>query len=435
MSTSSAISTPISTPMNAHALIIGIADYPSIRPLPHTVLKDAGDIYDTLVNVNICAYPKGNVQLLLNEEATRTRLQGALADLATRSDPESMVFIYISSHGGRISLGADAGEYLLPVDTTLKPGSYPPELEPQSAISGEQFTEALRAIKSQKLVVVFDCCHSGGIGQPKEGVERVFKAGFPESYYQKLTSGRGRVILASSRDTEESWILPGAANSLFTQYLLAGLRGGVASDDGMVRILHLYEYVQPGVTVAQPNQHPILKAEIEENFPIALYLGGQKGIIPKDEQGFRYDAYISWTRSPNDMQWLRERILPKLRTADLRLAMSGQVEEPGVSLVVSVERSIDQAKRILILLSREYLASNWTTFENVMAQQLSIEQRKARLLPVVVDKSLLNADGHLNEDVPLRLRQLSALDLTDEWFGEENLARLPALLRGPIPGG
>jgi hypothetical protein len=46
---------------NAHALVIGIANYQSINKLSSTVLKDAQDIYDALANPNLCVYPPSNV--------------------------------------------------------------------------------------------------------------------------------------------------------------------------------------------------------------------------------------------------------------------------------------------------------------------------------------------------------------------------------------
>src|SRR5690348_10860173 len=56
-----------------------------------------------------------------------------------------------------------AGEYLLPVDTDYSSS----EAVARTAIAGGEFTEALRAITARKMLVAFDCCHSGGIGQPK----------------------------------------------------------------------------------------------------------------------------------------------------------------------------------------------------------------------------------------------------------------------------
>ena len=45
---------------NAHALVIGIANYQQINKLPPTVLKDAQDIYDLLVAPQHCGYPLGD---------------------------------------------------------------------------------------------------------------------------------------------------------------------------------------------------------------------------------------------------------------------------------------------------------------------------------------------------------------------------------------
>jgi hypothetical protein len=321
---------------NAHALIVGIANYENINKLPLTVLKDAEDIYNLLIDPSHCGYSPENVQLLLDDQATKEAITKALTNLAERSNPDSTIFLYISSHGGQVKFGPHAGEYLLPVDANLRTGTS----TSRTAISGTEFTEALRAITANKVIVIFDCCHSGGIGQPKDPNAPVIKSGLPESYYDAIKQGRGRVILASSRDNELSWILPNAANSLFTQHLLGGFRGGIQSNDGLIRIFDLFEYLQPKVTADKPTQHPIFKAELEENFPIALFLGGQKGIIPVVEEGFRYDAYISYVDKEPDASWVWNKLVPQLEGTGLRIAVSGDVEAAGVERVVGIERGI-----------------------------------------------------------------------------------------------
>jgi hypothetical protein len=412
----------MTTMLNAHALVVGIANYQHINKLPPTVLQDAQDIYALLIDLQRCGYLKDNVQLLLDSQATQAALRQALASLAQRSDQDSTVFFYISSHGGRLDSGPFPGEYLLPVDT-----SYTSDQSlAQTAISGTELTEALRAIPARKVVVVFDCCHSGGIGQPKDIMAPVIKTGLSESYYEALKAGIGRAILASSRSTEYSWVLPGDANSLFTKHLLAGLRGGIASEDGLIRIFDLFEYLQPKVTSDQPNQHPIFKAELEENFPVALYLGGQKGVVPRDEEGFRYDAYVSYVDREPDATWVWETLVPSLEGAGLHVAVSGDVEEPGVARVVNVERGIKQAKRTVIVLSEAYLADNMADFENVLAQTMGIQEGAYRLLPVKIapiDESRL----------PVRLSMLTTLDLTHPRRAEREFDRLVQALQGPLP--
>lgn len=407
---------------NAHALVIGIATYQTIRKLPTSVLNDARAVYDLLIDPRYCGYSGEKVNLLLDEDATAEAIRRSLRDLSERTDTDSTVFIYISSHGGRIESGPGAGEYLLPVDA--KYGS--DELRPESAISGEEFTLALRAIPARKLVIVFDCCHAGGIGQAK-GAESL-KSGFSDHYYDLLKQGRGRVILASSRNTELSWIKPGAPHSLFTEHFLLGLKGGIASEDGLVRIFDLFEYVQPRVTADQADQHPIFKAEVEENFPVALYLGGEKGVVLRDSNGFRYDAYISYVDREPDSTFVWKTLVPRLKENGLRVAVSGDVEgkNAGTYRVVNMERGIAEGKRTIVILSSTYLTDHITQFENVMGQMLGLERGEHRLLPVKITP--------LDESVyPLRLRILNKIDLSESHRSESEFQRLINALQGPVP--
>jgi hypothetical protein len=407
---------------NAYAMVVGIANYQNINRLPESVLKDAQDIYNLLIDPQCCGYLPDNVQLLLDSQATQANLKQALASLSERSDQNSTIFIYVSSHGGAVEYGPHAGEYLLPVDANPTSGAS----LAQTAISGAQLTETLRVIPSRKVIVIFDCCHSGGIGQPKDAEAPVFKAGFPDRYYEALKQGRGRVILASSRSSEFSYVLPGAANSLFTQHLLAGLKGGIPSEDGLIRVFDVFEYLQPRVTGAQPNQHPIFKAEVEENIAIALYLGGQKGIIPKVEEGYRYDAYISYLDKEPDATWVWDTLLPKLEAAGLQVAVSGDSENPGIARVVNIERGIQQAKRTVVILSETYLTDRMAEFENTLGQTMGIQEGTYRLLPVKatpIDTSRL----------PTRLSMLTTLDLSHPRRSEREFERLIQALRGQLP--
>lgn len=411
-----------STMQSAHALVIGIAEYAHLPGLPRTVLDDARDVRETLVAPQHCGYPPEQVQLLLDAEATRTGILDALARLAADADSDSSVLVYVSSHGGRVDGGPGAGEYLLPVDAV------PGDRLPQTAISGEELTEALGAIPARKVLVIFDCCHSGGIGHLKGTAEQALTAGLSEGYYERLAAGRGRAILSSSRETEFSYVMPGAPNSLFTQHLLTGLRGGVVSEDGLIRVFDIFEYVQPRVTHDRSDQHPVFKADLEENFPVALYSGGSKGAVAKDEDGFRFDAYVSYVDREPDATWVWSTLLPRLEREGLRVAVSGDSADPGVPLVVSAERGIAQSRRTLVVLSRAYLEDRAADFENVLAQSLGVIEGSYRLLPVKIEPV---DDG----DLPPRLAMLTRLDLTRPERAGREWARLSAALKGPLPRG
>lgn len=400
---------------NAHALVIGIANYQNINNLSYPAIKDAQDLYDLLIDPQYCGYRSENVQLLKDNQATQALLRQALADAANRSNLDSTVLVYISSHGGRIESGTHAGEYLLPVDV-----DYTSEVSlAQTAISGAEFKEALRLIPARKVVVMFDCCHAGGIGQPKDEKGSDFKTGLPESYYETLQAGRGRVILASSRSTELSSILPGAENS-FTHHLLTGLQGGAPGAGGVIRIFDLFYYVQAKVMVDAPQQHPIFKAELEENFPVTLYLGGKAPTpaAPLADQ-FAYDIFISYRHQQPDKTWVRKTLLPQLEAQGVRACIDYRDFRLGAPLVKEMERAVEQSRYTLSVLSPVYLTSNFTELENVLAEHLGLEQSQRRLLAVLYQPCRPR----------LGIRARLMLDMTDEDEFEINLARLAYELR------
>lgn len=366
---------------HSHALVIGIANYEFVRKLPLTVLKDAEDICNLLTDPQYCGYPKDKVILLLDGKATKAAIREALTQLAQRSNQDSTIFVYVSSHGGRLESSTYASEYLLPVDTL--PTSE--QSLAQTAISGLEFTEALRAFRARKVVVVFDCCHAGGIGQPKNGTAPTLKA-LPESYYDNLKAGWGRVILASSRSTESSYVLPGAPNSLFTSHLLAGLRGGAPGPGGVIRIFDLFHYLQPKVTHDHANQHPVFKAEVEDNFPIALHLAGKtlESTAPAPlADDFEYDVFISYRGQEPDKSWVRKSLKPRLEDGGLRVCIDYRDFRLGAPLVLEMARAVERSRYTLAILSPAYLTSNFTELENVLAEHLGLEKTQRRLLAVM----------------------------------------------------
>ncbi|CCF82517.1 hypothetical protein NITHO_1250001 [Nitrolancea hollandica Lb] len=111
----------------------------------------------------------------------------------------------------------------------------------------------------------------------------------------------------------------------------------------------------------------------------------------------------------------------------LRIAVSGDVKEPGVAQVVGIERGIKQAKRTVIVLSEAYLVDHYADFENVLAQTMGIQEGTYRLLPVKIEPI---DDCRL----PLRLNMLTTLDLAHPHRASREFDRLVQALRGPLPG-
>jgi hypothetical protein len=400
---------------NAFGLVVQIAAYRHVPPLP--AVDDATAIAGLLTDPGRGGYPPGNVRVLVDGDATRAGLVGALDALGRETDTDSTVFVYFSGHGGRVEQGPWAGEYLLPVDAV-----YPDdESLAASAVSGDQFTAALAAVPARKVVVVFDCCHAGGVGRAKDVGTRPLEVGLSDGYYDRLAGGRGRVIFASSRSTEYSYVPDGSHLGLFTTHLLDGLRGGAAGDDGYVRVFDLFEYVQPRVTVARRDQHPVFKAELEDNFAVAAGPAATAPPVADDGDGrFHHDAYVSYAAA--DSAWVWETLVPGLERAGVRVAVSDDVAEPGVARVVNAERGIRRSQRTVVVLSEAYLTDRMAEFENVLAQTMGVDEGRHRLIPV-------KAAPFDAARLPTRLSMLTAVDLTRPERAGRELDRLVRALR------
>lgn len=258
----------------ARAVVVAVANYVGVSSPPEAVLNDARDLIAVLSSADYCGYDPKKIKTLLDSEATLAAVREALADLAKLTEPDDTAFIFFSGHGARLEVNGTDTSVLLPVDTRYDDFS-------STTLSEAEFTEALAAISTQRLVVVLDACHSGGAGSLKGAHFKDFEGGFEEKTLERLAQGTGRVIIASSRATETSLVLSGARNSVFTGCLLEALRGrGGTGSDGLIRVFEVFDYVSESVSRTVPgHQHPIFKASnLEDNFPVALKWGGAKNV-------------------------------------------------------------------------------------------------------------------------------------------------------------
>lgn len=243
-----------------HALVIGVGD-----DLPNTVM-DAKGIAGILVDKGRCAYPSRQVRLLTGKEARRADILSGLDELSN-VDPESSVIVYFSGHGYRVENSNNKSYYLMPFGYSLN------KLE-QTAISGSEFAERVSAIKAQKLLLLLDCCHAGGLGEAKAPGVKLAKAPLPAEALTLMAEGSGRVIIASSQENEMSYA--GDPYSAFTLALVEALSGiGNSKNDGYVRVSDLALHARETVPQRTDNkQHPILNWEKADNFILAYYSGG-----------------------------------------------------------------------------------------------------------------------------------------------------------------
>lgn len=92
--------------------------------------------------------------------------------------------------------------------------------------------------RSQRQVIILDCCFSGAIAQGLT-VKDHGSVNLPEQL-----GGKGRAILTSSTSTQYSFEQEGSDLSIYTRYLVEGMEKGAADHDGdgWISIDELHEY-------------------------------------------------------------------------------------------------------------------------------------------------------------------------------------------------
>jgi len=128
--------------------------------------------------------------------------------------------------------------------------------------------------------------------------------------------------------------------------------------------------------------------------------------------GFRYDAFISY--SHRDADWVWTKLVPYLRGQGLQVCVDRDCFQLGSTTVLAIEAAVENSRLVILIITPEYLESEWCQFENTLIQTLDPGARRGRTIPVLLKDS----------ELPLRLRIMNYLDLTRAASTEAQLDRL-----------
>lgn len=214
------------------ALVIGIGKYKDL-PEARFASRDAGAVRDHLLALG---YPRRNVVVLQDQDATRTGLQKYLEEWLPRNvRPESTVFVYYSGHGAPDVKSGDA--YLVPWDGDA-------QFLQSTAYPLKQFYESLNRLKAGRVLVALDSCFSGAGGRSvlaKGARPLVTKVETASAAMGDL------VVFAASAADEISGSEEEQGHGLFTYHFLKGLGGAARDRSGMITVRGLHDYLVPKV--------------------------------------------------------------------------------------------------------------------------------------------------------------------------------------------
>ncbi|PZV12658.1 MAG: hypothetical protein DCF21_15290, partial [Leptolyngbya sp.] len=137
---------------------------------------------------------------------------------------------------------------------------------------------------------------------------------------------------------------------------------------------------------------------------------------------YSYDVFISY--STRDKAWVRGELLETLENAGLKACIDFRDFSVGAPSVIEIERLMEASRRTLVVLTPNYLASEWTKFETLLLQTDDPANETLRLLPILQTPC----------DIPKRLKIFTYIDFTEPDDLEFAWTRLlTALGRPPQP--
>ncbi len=232
-----------------YALIVGVSRYEKFETLKYTD-DDAYRMYAFLKSPEGGAIPDDQINILIDESATKKNIMRSMDDLVARAGKNDAVLCFFSGHGINGSF--------LPIDSD----GY------RNTLAYEEVKDHLKACKAKQKLYVADACYSGSLLSARSSLTQSV-----QMLYNKLNeSSGGTAFLLSSKKEEYSLESSGLRQGIFSHFLIKGLKGEADIDrDQIVSISELYKYIYDHVrTYTKSAQTPILAGQFDEKMPVGV---------------------------------------------------------------------------------------------------------------------------------------------------------------------
>jgi uncharacterized caspase-like protein len=236
------------------AVVVGVGAYTAMNPLRYSD-DDANLFFSFLRSPEGGALPENQVELLVDEWATRENILNTMREYFLRADENDVVLLYFSGHG---------------LDGCFLPVDYDGF---NNKLRHEELKNIFMESKAKHKLCIADACHSGSLNYSDDLVAKGPMPISLQRYYQAFEDARGGMaLLMSSRANELSMEDKGLKHGIFTYYVMRGLKGNADDDnDDLVTISELYRFVYNKVRLYTANtQSPILTGTYDEAMPVSI---------------------------------------------------------------------------------------------------------------------------------------------------------------------
>ncbi len=225
--------TPAWAQGRSFALVVGISSFQdkAFEPLSYAA-SDAHRMAAYLADPKGGGFKPQDIIVLLNEQATRANILRQTRLIVKQSQPQDTVLLYFSSHGA-YTKEHEASIVCHDSRSTGQDGRFGPIVKADSVLLRANLHRFLRHLPARKRAVVVDVCHGAdatagltyqppkldGFPPDSEAESGPDKAAGPGAGEDQVT-----MIMTSCLGRERAWESRQLGASIFTYYLLQGLR-------------------------------------------------------------------------------------------------------------------------------------------------------------------------------------------------------------------
>ncbi|MGC1309437.1 MAG: caspase family protein [Phormidesmis sp.] len=347
------------------ALLIGVSEYePGLNPLPAAV-KDLDALREVLIDSEIGGFAETDVTLLKNPD--RQAVEEAIYMLFADRQRDDLVLLFFSGHG----IKDDSGTLYLATRGTRK--SSKGELISFTAVSANYIHDRMSRSRSKRQVVILDSCFSGafaeGLSAKDDGTIDI----------RAQLGGEGRAVLTSSSSTQYSFEQEGEDLSMYTRFLIEGIKTGEADGDGddVVSIDELHQYASRKVQEVKPELRPEMYA-MREGFKIRLFR------VPQGDPRQRYQKEVARCGQRGELTIVSRSILNTWRTKlglspDEAVALEDEILEPYRK---AFQQKLQEYEQTVVKVLYQDVTIKESTRQELQQLQQVLELRNEDTIPI-----------------------------------------------------
>ena len=148
--------------------------------------------------------------------------------------------------------------------------------------------------------------------------------------------------------------------------------------------------------------------------------------------GKQFDAFVSY--SQQDQKFVTKALVPKLEQKKpyYHLCLHYRDWPIGGAIAQTICESVEKSRRTIILLSENFMKSEWCQYEFKAAHYRVLHDKTIRIIMILLDDK---PPQNLDPELKLYIKTNTYLEWKDPWFWEKLKYALPDVEREPRPKG